>query len=734
VRRRQAGLQPQVEARGARVVGSVDTLANVLFVEAANAEVLAGLPGVKRVLPDRELQLFMDRAVITHRVTQAWEQIGGQAKAGEGIKIGILDTGIDPDHPGFAAGDLKAPDGYPKASPVNLPYTSGKIIAARSYGQAVDVRDSLGHGTAVAFCAAGVQHDGVIGPLSGVAPRAWLGVYRVDNPATGGIPTSSALSALEDAYNDGMDVINMSFGSLGTAGASEDILALSSQTLTAAGVVVVNAAGNTTGPMTVDDTAANTRILAVGATQNDRAIVQPSVVPSQGAAARAYASSNAGNAKPVVGGLVDVSPIDPLGCTAYPPDFSLQGKIPLIRRGTCNFSVKLANAAAAGAAAAVVYNRPDADDPEALVTMDVSDNPTIPGDFVAYSDGVRLKGLIATVEDLQVQLRFGRVPLDTNVVTSWSSRGPSVELAIKPDLSATGTWVYTAAKRAAYSSTSCPVCDPSGYALEDGTSFAAPIVAGAAAVLKSARSGLEGDDYRSLLVTTARRLDDSAGRMLPVQTAGSGSLNLWAALNSTVSAVPWSVSFQAGSGTMDLSRAISLKNLSSDTNTLMLAVDSPNDAKPSLSTDTLTLAPGETGKVTVALSASGLAAGVYEGAVRVTSSANGVETRIPYWYAVQGDGTPAAIDYYIPTSSGQISSELRVYLRVHDSSGLAVTGTTPVVVPVTPGGAVTGAARRDDSFGPNLWRVSVQLGPASGTYTFRAQAGDATATFQVTAR
>src|SRR5205823_7380968 len=112
----------------------------------------------------------------------AWARIGGKDHAGAGIKIGILDTGISPDHAAFQDPALKPPAGYPLASkPENLALTNNKIIVARSYEDIYeekdpdDARDRNGHGTAVAMCAAGVTNKGPFATITGVAPKAWIG-------------------------------------------------------------------------------------------------------------------------------------------------------------------------------------------------------------------------------------------------------------------------------------------------------------------------------------------------------------------------------------------------------------------------------------------------------------------------------------------------------------------------------------------------------------------------------
>ncbi len=113
VRQRQAAVRRMAEERGAVVKGSASIAANALFVEIdeGQARSLASLPGVKRVRPAREFRMTMDAALPLHRIREAWALAGGENRAGEGVRIAIIDSGIEASHPafnaeGFGAGGL----------------------------------------------------------------------------------------------------------------------------------------------------------------------------------------------------------------------------------------------------------------------------------------------------------------------------------------------------------------------------------------------------------------------------------------------------------------------------------------------------------------------------------------------------------------------------------------------------------------------------------------------------
>src|SRR5262249_39863943 len=155
-------------------------------------------------------------------------------------------------------------------------------------------------------------------------------------------------------------------------------------------------------------------------------------------------------------------------CGSLPPA-SLAGGIAFILRGVCTFEIKLNNARAAGAVGALVYNNV-AGDP---VTMGVG-AATLPAEMIGNAHGIALRHRI--VPGFAVTLSFDLQPFYTDParLASFSAIGPNVDYGIKPDLMAVGQNVYTAAetidpKGALY--------DPSGYTIQSGTSFSAPLAA-----------------------------------------------------------------------------------------------------------------------------------------------------------------------------------------------------------------------------------------------------------------
>ena len=228
---------------------------NGLSVVLSPADVprLARLPGVRRVFGNATYHVLAGPDAATIR---ARELPGAPlANAGAGIKIGIIDDGVDQRHPFFDPDGYAMPDGFPKGQTA---YTTAKVIVARAFAPPGATwkfadkpfdPDESGHATHVAGIAAGNANTLANGlRISGIAARAYIGNYKALT-----IPTESGLglngnapeivAAIEAAVADGMDVINLSLGEPEIE-PSRDLVARALDAAAAAGVVPVVAAGN----------------------------------------------------------------------------------------------------------------------------------------------------------------------------------------------------------------------------------------------------------------------------------------------------------------------------------------------------------------------------------------------------------------------------------------------------------------------------------------------------------
>jgi subtilisin family serine protease len=737
IRGEQQQMRTRFEQRSARVLGSVDTVANAMFVQLDGDDArtqLQALPGVKRVVPMREFYRVMDRAVVVHKVTDAWAQLG-DGHAGEGVKVAIIDTGVEAAHPAFQDSGLTAPEGFPRTTYTSdEANTNGKVIVARSYVSMLPRRDSdtsardrVGHGTALAAVVAGVRATGPLATITGIAPKAWIGSYKVFGTPGVNDATSDAaiLKAIDDAVADGMDVINLSLGSNLAPRLDEDLEVQAIERATRAGVVVVVSAGNNgPGMNTMASPGTAPSAITVGAVTNDRTFGASVDVPGLGTFL-ALTGSGPSPGAPVTAAVADVAAIDGSGlaCGSLPAG-SLNGTIALILRGACNFSVKLGNAQQAGAVAALVYATEQAPDP---IGMSVG-TATLPAEMVGNADGVAIKALLTDGPRVAtLSFTIGPVTVAANRRSSFSAAGPNVDTAIKPDLVAVGSNVYTATQRLDRNG---DMYSADGFVLVDGTSFSSPIVAGAVALIKSARPGLTADQYRSLIINNTIDAYTGTGALAGMQVAGSGSLDALAALNSTVTAYPASLGFGAGGADPRMRSTLTLTNLGTAEDTFYIETsDRGGNAGPVA--DTVQIAAGASAPVPVTWNADGLTTGAHEGFLLIRSATTGRTARVPYWYDV-ASSTPAAISVLSTTSSGRRNGLLRdaILFRVLDSSGLNLAGADPTVTVVAGDGVARNVVSYDSEV-PGLFGVTVQLGLAPGVNTFRIQAGETSTTVSI---
>jgi len=278
---KQAAVLRTLASRGIVVTGSVTEVLNAIFVNAPADRVaeLQALPGVIGVRPMRRFKLALNKATQLMNAPAAWSALGGAANAGKGIKIAVIDSGIDQTHPAFQDSSLTAPAGFPICTaghPEDCVFTNSKVIVARSYVRQLAAgsdpnnlaadsvpddyspRDRDGHGTAVASCAAANTVTGTV-TFSGMAPKAYLGNYKVSGSpgVLDGSTDGVLILAINDALKDGMDIASLSVvgpaftGALDTGAtcgltgnAACDPLATAYENAVKAGMVVVVAAGN----------------------------------------------------------------------------------------------------------------------------------------------------------------------------------------------------------------------------------------------------------------------------------------------------------------------------------------------------------------------------------------------------------------------------------------------------------------------------------------------------------
>ena len=397
-------------------------------------------------------------------------------------------------------------------------------------------------------------------------------------------------------------------------------------------------------------------------------------------------------AAPVTAPLADVAALDGngLACSSLPAG-SLSGKIAFILRGTCTFQVKLQDAQSAGAVGALIYTTQAQPDPAGWLAGGV----TLPAEMISWQAGTEIKGRLGSPLTATLAFTKSAVYFDPDQVASFSAIGPNLDFAIKPDLVAVGTNIYTAAESL---DSNGIVYDPSGFTIEDGTSYSAPLVAGAAALLKAARPGLSAEQYRSLIVNSTRQISYAPGDAARVQQAGAGLLDAASALHSTVAASPVSLSFGVGDPNIQATRTLTLTNVGSAPETYLVRVVSRGaGAAPTVSPNPVQLNPWDSAAIPVDFTASQLLPGQYEGYITIEGSNSGIVSRVPYWYAVRSQAARRIVVLQTedqPRAGSRV--ENAILFRVTDDSGVYLTDAAPVVTPVAGNGNRHGRRQRPE--------------------------------------
>lgn len=762
---KQAALRQEIEKRKLRVTGAVQTLLNAVFVAASRdqAAQLRALPGVQAVVPLHRYRLRLDRAVQLTNVPAAWSQLGGATNAGAGIKIAILDTGIDQTHPGFQDPSLQAPPGFPICDvPANCAFTNNKVIVARSYvpmlaagsppNPAVDsrpddvsARDHIGHGTALGMIAAGVTNSGPGDTITGVAPKAFLGSYKVfGSPGVNDFTFGDVIiQALEDALNDGMDIAELSLGSPAFSGPLDvgaicgetgsnpcDPEAMAVETAIQNGMMVVVAAGNdgdsgqnlpTLSSISTPATAPSA--IAAGASTNSHTFSASVLVPGQNVPQNlqtiaAQFGDGPVPAAPVTAPLRDVTALDGTGyaCSALPAN-SLNGMIALIVRSSqlCYFVDKVSNAQAAGAVGVILIQQPGggaAFGPGGLTGTQI---PTV---MIGDSDGQALQSYLASHPGLKGTIDPALRPVNVSVyneVASFSSHGPSIDMRLKPEVVAVGTNMYMAAQRFDPGGF---LYDPSGYTVADGTSFSTPMIAGALALVKQAHPSFTPWQLKSAVVNTATQDVTENGGTASVVAAGNGKLSAGDAIQALVTVNPATISFGAlVSGTPPTPQTLMVHYSGTSAANLTLSAVAVNGAPPSLDKTSLPVVPGQADStVTLTLPASVPSAGSYEGGIVIQGA--GATLRVPYLYVV-GNGVPSDILAVGGGFDGNVSQPIPTgsfALKVIDSYGVPVAGWPATFSVVSGGGTLFNADSQTNAEGVAV--ADAALGPHVGTQVF----------------
>lgn len=560
----------QADALGADVDVryTYDRLWNGLSVSASGTDIsrLAGSDEVAAVYPvvtvdapdPATTEPAMDSALGMTGADIAQSELGF---TGDGLRVAVVDTGIDVDHPDLGG------DGTPGGTP----FPTDRVVAGYDFvGDDYNADDTSpayqpvpspddnpddcnGHGSHVAGIV-GANGDSAVGGVTGVAPDVEFGAYRVFG--CGGSTTSDIiLAALERAHADDMDVVNMSLGA-GFVTWPEYPTATASDALVDEGVVVVASIGNngTAGTWSAGAPGVGEKVIGVASFDNTEYDARMFTVTPDGREF-GYAEASGAPSAPSEGDVplsrtgTPASPADACTATGALPDLS--GTVALIQRGTCTFYEKAYNAQQAGATAVILYNNvPGAFSPS-VAPPTVADPPiTVPVVALDQEAGRELDARIAagsttltwTDETTTVENSTG------GLISSFSSYGMASDLSLKPDLGAPGGLIRS----------TLPL-ENDGYGVNSGTSMSSPHVAGAVALLLQAHPSLSPEQVRDVLQNSADPADWSlipdAGYVEPAHRQGAGMLDIDDAILATTSVAPGKLSLgesEAGPSTQTL--------------------------------------------------------------------------------------------------------------------------------------------------------------------------------------
>jgi len=617
-----------------------DTLWNGFSVQASRSEIskIRSLPGVVSVRPVNVIPAPPKGGTASPDLFTALNMTGAATVqselgfTGKGVKVAVVDTGIDIDHPAFG-GDGVANHPSPLFPSARVPYgydfvgdaynadpTSPSYNPVPHPGPNPD--DCAGHGTHVA---------GIVGAndptngLKGVAPDVTFGAYRVFG-CEGSTSDDIIIAAMERAYKDGMQVLNMSLGS--PFDWPQSPTAVAASRLVEKGMVVVASIGNSgaNGLYSAGSPGLGEKVIGVASYDNTDVYLPYLTVNGRniGYITMTYSPN------PPTSGSFEVTSVG-LACSALAAG-SLSGKVALATRGTCAFAVKATNAINAGAKAVLISNN---------VAGVFNGTLGAPLDGVTPVVGISLAdGNFIRTQQAPINMTWtankGSFPSPTGgLISSFSSYGLSPDLALKPDIGAPGGNIYS----------SYPL-ELGRYASLSGTSMSSPHVAGAAALFLQAHPATKATDMRTYLQNSAVpknwQGDPGLGFLDQVSRQGAGMLQIDKAILATAGVTPGKLALgesQSGPAT----RTLTITNGGSSPVTYTLSsvealsvanTFSPaaygSDATVAFSAPTVTVPPGKSANVTATITPpTGPDKAQYGGYI-VLSGDNGTKLRVPF--------------------------------------------------------------------------------------------------------
>jgi minor extracellular serine protease Vpr len=565
---------------------------------------------------------------------------------GKGIKVAVMDTGIDIDHPAFGGFGTAGTNTFPttrvaygydfvgddfNADPASPSYNP---IAVED----PNPDDCGGHGTHVAGIVGAHDTTNHMNHMKGVAPEVTFGAYRVFG-CEGSTTADIMILAMERALSDGMDVLNMSIGS--SFQWPQYPTAVAASRLVNNGMVVVASIGNsgTSGLYAAGAPGLGDKVIGTASFDNSHVFLPYFTSNGQNIG---YITMTFSPNPPTSGteevvwvgrGCIDSDTTTP-GNQTDPYLGDPSGKVALVQRGNCGFAEKATRAISAGATAVVVQNNAPGVFGGTLGAPLQDPRPVV---GISLADGDFLRAQAAPVMMTWTSQTASFVSPTGGLISSFSSYGLSPDLALKPDIGAPGGNIYS----------SYPL-ELGGYATLSGTSMASPHVAGAAALLLEAKPKTPAQTVRGILQNSADPKPwwgaPTAPYLDKVHRQGAGMLDIDDAIRASTRIEPSKLSLgesQSGPAT----RTLTIRNggpssvtydlsfanaISTNANTFAPGFNLSN-ASVSFGTSSVTVPPGGTATVAATITpATGPTKGQYGGYIVFTPQGGGQVYRVPF--------------------------------------------------------------------------------------------------------
>jgi len=552
-----------------KVINRTTKLTSALVIEGHKDSIkhIEALDEVAQVFPVYDYRLYVAESADYIKATKV---ISEQKGSGKGIKVAILDTGVDYTHAALGGSGKIEDYEAAAADPADTPaWPQGKVAGGYDFvnndPDPLDITEN--HGTHV-------SHS-----VTGIAPDVELYVYSVCEEFCSGAAQLAALEAAMDPNGDGdisdrVDVINMSLGAdFGSSrgGAVQELLDQAANL----GVVSALSAGNDgPTPYIVGGPSTTKNVISVGAMTHP---VTKLPVLTSTVAGESITTVGAGfNPTSVFSFTSADTPLvypdaNQEACEAFADDIDFTGQAVVVDRGSCSFVDKVKFAQDKGAVFVIVANNREG---AAFAMGGTSSELTIPSVMVDQPDGDKIKAAITAGN---AEYSIGAVEFSQEgAIATFTSRGPSIEGFLKPEITAPGTSIMTAHPGLG-----------DGLSPISGTSFSSPITAGALGILSEAFPDRSALELKATLMNTANMNVTMEPRdinpdtaLAPISYIGAGLVDLDRAVNSSV--IAWSTDTQQAAlafgyveanAATEMTKTVMLKNFSSEAKTYKLSID-----------------------------------------------------------------------------------------------------------------------------------------------------------------